>query len=371
MIVMGCRSSGMAGTGELSEEVESAAAEEDIVVEFSGKSAMLLAEKLVLSSFSCLDKQTIVDMTLNDGSLTALVFDGTDGLQRDQTYTWDTGKLPWGEATDDAIINPTAHDNAYKRMFTTLHGGVWCSGHVRNRLCNLQGAEMRLDRGTMPDNFDEMSPLSELAISEDSGLSESLHRVSATVGYDLPDQLTVYAGWSSGLVTSETYDLSGWSLSGGSAPAIGTASSYYQAHNEGVNCLAWVYKGSALFTAGGDGTARGWRVRSGDLSQMEQFVCFRGHYQYHEVTCIDATEKLVLTGSTDQTAQLWDWCGVKLRMFIGGHDACLNSVSLEVNEQHGITIASSDPVKLNLWSLEQWSEAVSYTHLTLPTKRIV
>ena len=127
-----------------------------------------------------------------------------------------------------------------------------------------------------------------------------------------------------------------------------------------------VYCGNQQPTSSEDGTAKRWRVcevdsQAPDLHQMELCCTFRGHYEHHHVTTVAATSALVLTGSTDCTARLWDTRGTELRMFIGGHRSFICHVSLCNSEEFGLEILTGDSNIIQVWGLKTWDE-VMHSH---------
>jgi WD40 repeat protein/3',5'-cyclic AMP phosphodiesterase CpdA len=115
-------------------------------------------------------------------------------------------------------------------------------------------------------------------------------------------------------------------------------------HTRAVRASAFSADGQLLVTGSEDTLARIWDIATGELREE-----LRGHTEPVNGVTFSLDGKLVATGSDDTTVRVWDTATGQLRVTLSGHTRPVNSVAFSPD---GSLVASgSDDATARIWSL--------------------
>ncbi|MDP6505833.1 MAG: serine/threonine-protein kinase, partial [Planctomycetota bacterium] len=113
-------------------------------------------------------------------------------------------------------------------------------------------------------------------------------------------------------------------------------------HSDAVRSVSFSPKGEQILTAGFDGTARLWNVRTGKVIRT-----LKGHRGAVYSASFSRNGKWIVTAGVDKTAILWDAKSGKIRRTLKGHDGDVRSAAISP-DGHQILTGSTDSTT-RLW----------------------
>ena len=115
----------------------------------------------------------------------------------------------------------------------------------------------------------------------------------------------------------------------------------FAGHSDSLNSVAFSPDGKLVLTGSDDGTARLWEAGSG-----KQVGVLEGHSDPVSSVAFSPDGKLVLTGSLDRTARLWETGSGKQVGKLEGHSSSVESVSFSLDSKLVLTGSSDRTARL-------------------------
>lgn len=123
-----------------------------------------------------------------------------------------------------------------------------------------------------------------------------------------------------------------------------SVASRFPALESRVHALAFVGDEYDFALGGEDGRLQYWAYRDGAYTRQE----FRGRDHAGAVTCINSSERFVITGSSDGTAKLWGRARRTLVRTYRGHTGPLNAITVSMDGRRIATASNDETVRI--WS---------------------
>ncbi len=123
----------------------------------------------------------------------------------------------------------------------------------------------------------------------------------------------------------------------------------FQAHSEGVSCLAISPDGQILASGSYDDTIKLWRLSTG-----EEISTLTGHSDDVESVAFHPDGEILASGSYDRTIKLWQLSTGKKIRTLRGHSEDIESVAFSPNGQ--ILTSGGDDNEIKLWQLSTGNE---------------
>ncbi|MGD1807128.1 tetratricopeptide repeat protein [Dapis sp. BLCC M126] len=128
----------------------------------------------------------------------------------------------------------------------------------------------------------------------------------------------------------------------------------FQAHSEGVSCLAISPDGQILASGSYDDTIKLWHLGTG-----EEIATLVGHSDDVESVAFHPDSQILASGSYDRTIKLWQLSTGKNIRTLRGHSEDIESVAFSPNGQ--ILASGGDDNEIKLWQLSTGNELHTLT----------
>ncbi|NEP39779.1 MAG: tetratricopeptide repeat protein [Okeania sp. SIO2G4] len=123
----------------------------------------------------------------------------------------------------------------------------------------------------------------------------------------------------------------------------------FQAHSEGVSCLAISPDGQILASGSYDDTIKLWQLSTG-----EEISTFTGHSDDVESVAFNPNGEILASGSYDHTIKLWQLSTGKKIRTLRGHSNDIESLAFSPNGQ--ILASGGDDNEIKLWQVSTGNE---------------